>query len=165
MKKVTAILMVVVMLSFVTNVFAGGFWYGDGQWWYVDDNGELHEPQSRPLTWNVYLANYNFPENVITDVSDICEQYHGTPVGCFGLTPSAGSNLRSVPNIDGNLIYGKTGQEYNHQTIIRKLHGNVTVYINFRFYDGSGNEWYYATCSDGVMGLLLAKRIMLISAE
>ena len=166
MKKIAAFLMTLMALIVVTNALAGGFWYEDGKWWYMDNDGALHPTTSDPLSWKTQMANYNFPETVIRDVSDISTQYNGTPVGCLGLTPTAGSNLRSVPNIDGNPSYDQTGrQEYNHQTIIRKLHGNVTIYVYFSFFDSKGDEWYYVTCADGQEGLLLAKRIQLISME
>ena len=112
------------------------------------------------------MATHNFPASVIQDVTSLCNQCYGTPVGCLGLTSKSGSNLRSVPTVDGNLSYDRNWhQDYKHATIIRKLHADVTVYINFKFYDANGDEWYCATCSDGLTGFLLARRILLFPIE
>lgn len=165
MKKATAVLMILVVLAFSTNVLADGLWYQYGQWWCVDNYGYLHSLEYRPLEWDRTMANYNFPTSVIQDVTAMCEQYYGTPVGKLGLTSKSGSNLRSVPSVDGNLSYGRDGrQEYNHSSIVRKLHADTTVYVYFSFYSASGDEWYYVTCADGLTGFLLAKRIMLVNA-
>ena len=163
MKKAVAILMVLVVLLSAASALGDGLWYQCGRWWCVDNYGYLHSLQSRPLEWDRTMANRNFPASVIQDVTALCEQYYGTPVGCLGLTSKAGSNLRSVPTVDGNLSYGKNWrQEYNHQTIVRKLHADTTVYVYFSFYSANGDEWYYVTCADGQTGFLLAKRIALI---
>ena len=119
--------------------------YDDYDDYYDDDDDE--EPQ--PMYWTAYMANHNFPTGVIRDVSYMRDRYNGTAVNCLGLMSNQGSNLRSETN-------------FADETIIRKLHADVTVYVNFRFYDAGGVEWYYVTCLDGQEGLLYANRVMLI---
>ena len=166
MKKAIAILMMMAVLFTATNVLADSLCYAYGQWWVRDDAGYLHPTTSKPLEWKTERLNRNFPMNVVGDVSDLCRQYNGVTVNCLGLTSTAGSNLRSVPCIDGKLSYDRNWhQDYKHATIIRKLHADVTVYINFKFYDANGDEWYCATCSDGLTGFLLARRILLFPIE
>ena len=163
MKKIIAVLMILVVLASATNVLADGLWYEYGCWWCIDNNGALHSLESRPLIWDTYMTNYHFPQSVVRDVSSLCSQYNGVPVGSLGITSNAGSNLRSYPTVDGNLSYDCSGrQDYKHSSILRKIHVNTTVYVYFSFYDRSGDLWYYATCSDGLSGFLLAKRIMLV---
>ncbi len=162
MKKVTAILMILALLTFSTNVLADGLWYQCGQWWYVDSCGYLRPVESRPLEWDTQMVNHNFPTSVIQDMTSMCDQYYGTPVGKLGLTSKGGSNLRSFPCVNGYVICKNGRQEYTHSSIIRKLHADTTVYVYFSFYSSSGDEWYYVTCADGLTGFLLAKRIALI---
>ena len=163
MKQFVAMLIVLMALMISVNVVADGLWYDGYQWWVVGVDGNLFEIDTRPLSWNTYLTNYQFPEAVIRDRTDLCRGYNGTPVGCLGLVSDRGSNLRSRPTVDGSTSLKNGRRDYSHATIIRKLHANTTVYVYFRFYDDSGKEWYYVTCSDGQEGMLVASRIMLIS--
>lgn len=163
MKKFAVMLMVLVALMMSVSAVADGLWYDGYQWWLVGVDGNLFEINTPPMSWDTCLANYQFPETVIRDRSDLCRRYNGTPVGCLGLVSNRGSNLRSKPTLDGSTYMTADGaRDFNHATIIRKLHANTTVYVYFRFYDQSGKEWYYVTCSDGVEGMLVASRIMLI---
>lgn len=163
MKKIFAILTVLAVLMSAAGALGDGLWYGFGQWWCVDNDGYLHSVESRPLQWDLTMATHNFPASVIQDVTSLCNQCYGTPVGCLGLTSKSGSNLRSVPTVDGNLSYDRNWhQEYTHPSIVRKLHADTTVYVYFSFFNASGDEWYYVTCADGQTGYLLAKRIALI---
>ena len=166
MKKAIAILMVLVALVTAMGAFADGLWYQNGQWWNIDRDGYLHPIENKLLTWDPSTVIGQFPSSVIRDVSTLCARLNGEPMGCLGLTSKAGSNLRSAPNIDGGLIYDKDGnQDYTHPSIVRKLHADTTVYVYFRFYAPNGDEWYYVTCTDGLEGYLLAKRIMLVSGN
>ena len=162
MKKIIAVLLMAVLLVMTTNVLADSLCYRYGQWWVRDDDGYLHSTQSRPLEWKPEKINYNFPMSVVRDQSEACRQYNGIPLNCLGLTSTAGSNLRGTTSVNGKLSYDSNWrQDYNDPTIIKKLHGNVTVFVNFKFYSSNGDEWYHVTCSDGMSGLLLAKRILL----
>lgn len=140
-----------------------GYAYKDGEWWIIDDNGELYSIVDRPLDWNEEKTNYDFRDSVITDKSELCKKYNGVVVNSLGLTDNrAGSNLRAAISISGS-AYGAS--EHENSTIIKKLRGNETVYVHFGFYDSGGNKWYYVTCEDGQEGLILAKRLLLVYTD
>lgn len=150
MKKVTAILIILVTMVFSVGALADTFfWYESFLWYSTDSAGHTEVHQSKPLAWKTYMVNHNFPESVIRDVSALCKQYYGSPVGWLGLLCTAGCNVRTQPNL---------GDSYKGF----QLHGNTTVYVNFSFIDMSNNEWYYVTCLDGSCGFVRANRIQLI---
>lgn len=165
MKKASIFLMILTILVLATNAVADSFWYKGGKWWIIDRNGELHPTETKPLNWKPSYVDFNFPNSMITDQSVLCKQHNGMPVCCLGLTPTAGCNLRSTTSINGELIYKDGHQEYEDSTIKKKLHGNVTVYVHFRFFDESDDEWYYATCADGTTGYLIASRILIYAID
>lgn len=166
MKKAIVTLVLLALVLTMTCACADSFAYQYGQWWVMDDDGYLHSTTSKPLDWKPERLDNNFPTKVVGDVSDICERLNGIELDCLGLVSTAGSNLRSTTSINGKLSYDKNwNQDYNDATIIRKLHASTTVYVNFKFYDSKGDEWYYVTCSDGVTGFLLAKRILVFPLD
>lgn len=166
MKKFVAIIVILVAIFSMASSLADGYWFDGNGWWRIDYCGEWHKlyKETDALTWKTYLANYNFPSRVITDETAMCNQFGGTPIGCFGLTSNQGSNLRSYPTLEGqyelNLKEGR--MSWVHSSIVKKVHANTTVYIYFSCFDSEGKEWYYATCADGTTGFLFANRIKLL---
>ena len=149
MKKITAIIVFLMALIFAFGALADTYYmYSDGYWYSYTDGYKTYDWQ-KPKEWNDYMVNYNFPDSVITDVSALCTQYHGTPIGWLGLVSTSGSNLRTGPKL-GNSYKGI------------QLHDSTTVYVYFSFFDSSSREWYYATTADGRCGFLVAKFIRLI---
>lgn len=163
MKKTVAFLMVVAMVMITAGAMASGFWYDGQGWWFYDNYGNWERLyRNDPIEWNTYLVNHNFPTSLMYDMSDMCDRYHGTPVGCLGLISDQGSNLRDYPTTDGTYRYlGGSQPSFVHNSIIRKVHGDTTVYVFFSFYS-EGRQWYYVTCDDGVTGFLAASRVRLI---
>ena len=163
MKKTVAFLMVVAMVMITAGAMASGFWYDGQGWWFYDNYGNWERLyRNDPIEWNTYLVNHNFPSSLMYDMSDMCDRYHGTPVGCLGLISDQGSNLRDYPTTDGTYRYlGGSQPSFVHNSIIRKVHGDSTVYVFFSFYS-EGRQWYYVTCDDGVTGFLAASRVRLI---
>lgn len=121
----------------------------DGDWYTVDDtvddkaDNTGKEAKKKWIgdiapNYKDYLLQRDFPASVIQDVSDLCYQHHGTPVGWLGLVSDKGLNLRSTPRIgNGNKIV--------------TLQAGVTVYVYFKFTEGA-KEWYYVTMSNGTCG-------------
>lgn len=162
-RKIMITLIAVLSLAvFTTGALADGYWFDGTGWWRVDRSG-WHQLYNRPMEFDRALVNHNFPTQVIRDVSGLCSNYYGTPVGCLGLVSNRGSNLRSYPTIKGHDVLTQDGPTVEDSSIIRKLHANETVYVYFSCYDKSGNEWYYVVCTNGMEGYLFANRIMLIS--
>ncbi len=163
MKKTIAILMILSILTVSASAAASGFWYDGSGWWYIDQAGQWTRLyRSKPLEWNTYLVNHHFPTSLMYDTSSLCDAYYGTPVGCLGLISDQGSNLRSYPTAEGTYMYlGGSRPSIVHNTIIRKLHADTTVYVYFSFWSGD-RQWYYVSCADGTAGFLAASRVMLI---
>ncbi|MBR3428974.1 MAG: hypothetical protein IKG87_02630 [Clostridia bacterium] len=150
MKKVTAVILILMMLACTFGAVADTYYMLIGGYWYSYTDGvQTAYDWQKPKEWRDYMVNYNFPDSVIMDVSALCDQYHGMPIGWLGLVSTSGSNLRTGPKL-GNSYKGI------------QLHDSTTVYVYFSFYDSSNREWYYATTADGRCGFLVAKFIRLI---
>ncbi len=163
MKKAIAFLMILATLMISASAMASGYWYDGHGWWYINNYGNWTKLyQSEPMEWNTYLVNHNFPTSLMYDMSGMCDSYNGIPVGCLGLVSDKGSNLRSYPTTESTYMYlGGKHPSIVHNSIIRKLHADTTVYVYFSFWSGS-DQWYYVTCADGTTGFLFASRIRLI---
>ncbi|MBQ6174152.1 MAG: hypothetical protein IKS31_03135 [Clostridia bacterium] len=165
MKKLIAVLLLIVTLVPMGTALADYYIYTErGEWWHVDDYGNLTRVHTKPMSWDTSLANRNFPSWAIHDTTAARKAYNGRLVGELAVTSNRGSNLRSYPTIEGSYYYYQGTFVFNHPTVIRKLHSNVTVFVNFSTYDSEGREWYHVTCTDGTDGFVAASRMRLLGA-
>ena len=147
MKKVLVSILSLVLASLLFASVAVGediyIFFIDGEFCAVDEAEEGTTKWIGDIAPNYkdYLLQRNFPASVIQDVSDLCNQYYGTPVGWLGLVSDKGINLRKAPNL---------GDSYK----IATLQEGTTVYVYFKFTDINNKEWYYATTSSGTAGFL-----------
>lgn len=165
MKKAVVLISMLLVLVFAVNAVADTrMVVVNGKWWVEDDAGNRYPTTSKPLEWKTERFDPYFPVSVVQDQSKMCERCYGIPVDCLGLVCSAGANLRSEMTIKGTPVTKNGRQDIEDGTIADKVHGNVTVYVNFRCYDSTG-EWYFVTCSDGSTGFIMAKRILLFPQD
>ena len=141
MKKTVALLTVLAVLMLALNIA-------------VAESSSL-------LQWHPEVLDIHFPKAIVQDQQYVRDQWYGTDVNCLGLLCTGGANLRSYPTTESIVYIDQHGdQNTMHPTIIAKLTRNETVYVNFKCYC-NGYEWYYVTRSDGYVGFVSAKRILL----
>ncbi len=97
-----------------------------------------------------WLIDRNFPTYMLRNVTYECQSWNGTPVNALAIDLSGGVNLRSTPDY------------YVNSNIIRKVHGDETVFVYFRLTSQYGKVWYYGVTSGGVEGFMYADRIQLV---
>ena len=107
-----------------------------------------HVEEFRP-----WLINHNFPTRVLRNVTYECRSWNGNPINGLAIDLSGGVNLRSTPNYS------------NNRNIVMKVHGDVTVYIYFEFYNQYGSHWYYGVTESGVEGYMAAVRLQLVTLD
>lgn len=162
MKKLIAVLLVLATLIPMGTAFADYYITNGRHWWYVDDYGNMSRIYDEPISWDTTMASHNFPSGAIHDTTAMREAYNGTVIGQLAVTSNQGSNLRNYPTIEGSYYYYRGTFIFNHPTVIRKLHSNTTVFVNFSTYDNTGREWWYVTCTDGTDGFVAASRMQLL---
>ena len=162
-KRMLALLLMLATLLPVGSAMADFYVHVGDAWFHCDDYGYIIERvHTTPLSWDTLMANHHFPKAVVRDTADLREAYGGQAVGSLAITSNRGSNLRVYPTIEGSYYLSRGRVTYQHESIIRKLHANVTVFVNFRLWDNTGREWYHVTCSDGQEGFVAASRMMLV---
>ena len=102
-----------------------------------------------PEEFRPWLLNHNFPTHMLRNVTYECQSWNGIPINGLAIDLSGGINLRSTPDYS------------NNKNIRMKVHGDVTVYIYFEFYNQYGTHWYYGVTDSGVEGYMAAVRLQL----
>ncbi len=107
----------------------------------------------RPEEFRPWLVNRNFPTYFLRNVTYECQSWNGQPVNGLAIDLSGGINLRSTPDYSSN------------RNIVMKVHGDVTVYVYFDFYNMYGTHWYYGVTESGVEGYMAAVRLQLVTLD
>ena len=148
-KTILAIMMVLVLLLSAIPVGLADDGYGEWIAYCYTVTEYALQVTKTPEEFRPWLLNRNFPMSVLRNVIYECQSWRGIPVNALAIDLSGGVNLRSTPDY------------YVNNNIVRKVHGDETVYVYFRLYSQYGKEWYYGVTSAGVEGFMYAERIQL----